>query len=85
MNLFGKSTVYHSIHELESKDHLTIGSQFLDEFNNFISNHGMDYASKNIRIHEARIAQEEISKVIKGIKKRIQKLLDMIISILEYR
>ncbi len=84
VTLFGKSTVYHSINELENRDHLTISSQFLDEFNSFINNHGMDYVSKNIRIHEARINQIDLSQVIKGIKKRIQELLDMIISILEY-
>ncbi len=84
MDLFGKSVVYHSIRELESKDHLIIGSQFLDKFNNFINNHGMDYTSKNIRIHEARITKTEISQVINSIKIRIQELLDTIISILEY-
>ncbi len=84
MDLFGKSTVYHSVSELENKDHLIIGSQLLDKFNNFINNHGMDYTSKNIRIHEARITKIEISQVLDGIKARIQELLDTIISILEY-
>ena len=84
VDLFGKSTVYHSVHELESNDSLSIGSQFLDKFNNFISNHGMDYTSKNIRIHEAKLTKTEISYVIEGVKTRIQKLLDTIISILEY-
>ncbi|MEO9278272.1 MAG: hypothetical protein ABI340_10925 [Nitrososphaera sp.] len=84
VNLFGKSTVYHSVNDLENKDQIIIGSQFLDKFNNFITNHGMDYASKNARIHEARITKMEISQVISGIKARIQELLDTIISILEY-
>ena len=84
IDLFGKSVVYHPVHELENKDHLIIGSQFLDKFNNFINDHGMDYASKNVRIHEARITKIEISQVIDGIKTRIQELLDTIISILEY-
>ena len=83
-NLFGQSTIHHSIGELETKDTVIIGSQFLDKFNNFISNHGMDYTSKNVRIHEARITQAEISQVMKGVKKRIQELLDTIISILEF-
>jgi ATP-dependent helicase/DNAse subunit B len=48
-----------------------------------MSEHGMDQASKNLRIHEARISKEEIQHVLRGIKKRIQELLDMIISLLE--
>ena len=84
MDIFGKSTVYHSVLDLENKDNLTIGSQLLDKFNNFINNHGMDYASKNVRIHEARITKIEISQVLDGVKARIQELLDTIIPILEY-
>ncbi len=82
-DLFGKSTIYHSIRELEEKDHLVIGAQFLEKFNKFISEHGMDHMSKSIRIHEARIPKEEIIHVIEGIKKRVQELLDLIISLLE--
>ena len=84
VDLFGRSTVYHSVRELESNGSLSIGSQFLDKFNNFISNHGMDYASKNVRIHEGRVTKEEISQVMEGVKTQIQKFLDTIISILEY-
>ena len=83
MDLFGKSTVYHPVQELENKDQIIIGVQFLDKFNKFISEHGMDQVSKSLRIHEARISKDEIKQVIEGVKKRIQELLDMIISLLE--
>lgn len=83
MNLFGKSTVYHQVRELENKDQIMIETQFLDEFNKFISDHGIDKISKSLRIHEARILKDEIKQVLEGVKKRIQELLDIIISILE--
>jgi hypothetical protein len=83
VSLFGKSTVYHPVRELETKDEIIVGTQFLDEFNKFISDHGMDKISKSLRIHEARILKDEIKQVLEGIKKRIQELLDIIISMLE--
>ncbi|MDE1814681.1 MAG: hypothetical protein KGH87_05620 [Thaumarchaeota archaeon] len=83
MDIFGKSTVYHSVKELESKDQIIVESKFLDEFNNFITEHGVDQVSKSLRIHEARISKDEIKHVLEGIKKKTQELLDMIISLLE--
>ena len=83
MDLFGKSVVYHPVRELENKDQLVIGVQFLDKFNKFISEHGMDQVSKSLRIHEARISKDEIKQVLEGVKKRIQELLDVIISLLD--
>jgi len=83
MDLFGKSIIYHPIHELESKDQLTIGNQFLEKFNKFISEHGMDYASKSVRIQEARISKEEITQVLEGLKNKTQEFLDTMISLLE--
>jgi hypothetical protein len=83
MNLFGKSTIYHPVQELENKDQIMLESQFLDDFNKFISDHGMDKVSKSLRIHEARISKDEIKQVLEGVKKRIQELLDIIISMLE--
>jgi AbiTii-like protein len=83
MDLFSKSIIYHSIHELESKDQLIIGNQFLEKFNKFISEHGMDYASKSVQIHEARISKEEITQVLDGIKNKTQEFLDTVISLLE--
>ena len=83
MDLFGKSTVYHSINELENKDQLTIENKFLEQFNKFISEHGMDYASKSVRIHEARISKKEITGVLEGIKNKTQEFLDTVISLLE--
>jgi len=83
MDLFGKSTIYHPMRDLENKDQIMIGAQFLDKFNKFISEHGMDQVSKSLRIHEARISKDEIKHVLEGVKKRIQELLDMIISLLE--
>ncbi len=83
MDLFGKSTIYHPVHELESKDQLIIGNQFLEKFNKFISEHGMDYASKSVRIHEARISKEEITQVLDGVKDKTQEFLDTVISLLE--
>jgi AbiTii len=81
--LFGKSTVYHPIRELENQGQVIVGSQFLDAFNKFILEHGMDQFSKSLRIHEARISKDEIKPVLDGVKKRIQELLDMVISLLE--
>ncbi len=83
MDLFGRSTVYHSIQELESKSQITVESKFLDKFNKFIAEHGMDQFSKSLKIHEARISKDEIKQVLEGVKKRVQELLDMIISLLE--
>ena len=83
MDLFGKSTIYHPVRELENTDKITVGVQFLEKFNKFITEHGMDEVSKNLRIHEARISKDEIKKVLEGVKKRIQELLDVIISLLE--
>ena len=83
MDLFGKSTVYHPVQELESQSQIIVENKFLDKFNKFIAAHGMDQVSKSLRIHEARISKDEIKQVLDGIKKRIQELLDMIISLLE--
>lgn len=83
MDLFGRSIVYHPIRELENKDQILIGAQFLDKFNKFIFEHGMDQASKSLRIYEARIPKDEIKHVLEGVQKRIQESLDMIISLLE--
>ncbi len=83
VDIFGKSTVYHPIKELENKDKTSIEAQFLEKFNKFISEHGMDQASKSLRIHEARISKDDIKHVLEGVKKRIQELLDMIITLLE--
>lgn len=83
VDLFGKSVVYHSIKEIEEKDILIIEAKFLEKFNKFISEYGMDHNTKSIRIHEARISKEETSYVIKGLKSRIQSLLDTIITLLE--
>ncbi len=84
VDLFGKSTVYHSIEELESSNQIIIGSQFLEKFNKFISEHGMDYASKNVRIHEAKISKNEINQILGGVKNKAQEFLDMVISLLEF-
>lgn len=84
MHLFGKSTVYHSIKELENSNQVIIGSQLLEKFNKFISEHGMDYASKNVRIHEAKISKNEINHVLNGVKHKAQEFLDIVISLLEY-
>ncbi|HJU14188.1 MAG TPA: hypothetical protein VJ792_06995 [Candidatus Nitrosotalea sp.] len=84
MGLFGKSIVYHSVKELENSSQLVIGNQYLEKFNKFISEHGMDYASKNVRIHEAKISKEEINQVLRGVKNRAQEFLDIVISILEF-
>ena len=83
MDLFGKSFVYHSVRDLENSSQVVIGNPFLDKFNRFISEHGMDYASKNVRIHEAKISKEEVDHVLKGVKNRAQEFLDLVISILE--
>ncbi len=83
MDLFGKSTVYHPTKELENKDQIMIEIQYLEPFNKFISEHGMDLVSKSLRIHEGRISKDEIKHILEGVKKRIQELLDLIISLLE--
>ena len=83
MELFGKSTIYHPIKELENKDKIVVEEKLLEPFNKFIAEHGMDKASKSLRIHEARISKDEISPILEGLKKRIQELLDAIISLLE--
>lgn len=83
--LFGQSAIYHPMKELENNNPIIIETKFLDKFNNFISEHGMDKASKNLRIYEARISKDEIEHVLEGARKRIQELLDMIISLLEMK
>jgi hypothetical protein len=83
MNLFGKSVVYHSIKELESKSEIIIGNQFLEKFNKFIGEHGMDYASKSVRINEAKISKKEIIQILEGIESRTQEFLDTIITLFE--
>ena len=83
MDLFGRSTVYHPIRELEGQNLIIVESKYLDKFNKFIAEHGMDQVSKSLRINETRISKDEIKQVLDGIKKRIQELLDMIISLLE--
>ncbi|MGI0088264.1 MAG: hypothetical protein ACREBI_09965 [Nitrosotalea sp.] len=83
MDLFGKSTVYHTIKELENSSQIVIGSHLLEKFNKFISEHGTDYASKNVRIHEAKISKNEINQVLSGVKNKAQEFLDNIIAILE--
>lgn len=83
LDLFGKSTIYQPISEIENSRYLTIGSPLLDKFNSFIAEHGIDYASKNLRIHEGRIPNSELVKVIDEIKNRIHEFLDNLILILE--
>ncbi|HXX06208.1 MAG TPA: hypothetical protein VEJ68_05225 [Candidatus Bathyarchaeia archaeon] len=83
MDLFGKSVIYHPVKELESKSEIIIANQFLEKFNKFIGEHGMDYASKSVRIHEAKISKKEINQILEGIKNRIQEFLDTMIAILE--
>jgi len=83
LELFGKSIIYQPISEIENNGHLIITSQYLEKFNEFITKHGMDHASKNLRIHEARITNNELKKVIDGIKTRIQEFLDNLILVLE--
>jgi len=83
LELFGKSIIYQPISEIENNSHLIITGQYLEKFNEFITKHGMDRASKNLRIHEARIPNNELKKVIDGIKTRIQEFLDNLILVLE--
>jgi len=83
-DLFGKSIIYHSVTELENSNQLVIGGQFFEKFNKFITDHGMDYASKNVRIHEAKVSKNEINQALKGLKSRTQEFLDTVISILEF-
>lgn len=83
LELFGKSIIYQPMSEIENNSHLVITSQYLEKFNEFITKHGMDHASKNLRIHEAHISKSELKKVIDGIKIRIQEFLDNLIPILE--
>ncbi|NHI03350.1 hypothetical protein DYY67_1662 [Candidatus Nitrosotalea sp. TS] len=83
-NLFGKSIIYHSVADLENSNQIVIGNQFFEKFNKFITDHGMDYASKNVRIHEAKVSKNEINQVLTGLKSRTQEFLDGIISILEF-
>jgi len=84
LDLFGKSIIYQPISEIENNGHLIITSQYLEKFNEFITKHGMDHASKNSRIHEARIPNNELKKVIDGIKTRLQEFLDNLILVLEW-
>ncbi len=83
LELFGKSVVYHPVSEIENKPSITIESSYLERFNEFIAKHGMDHSSKSLRIHEAQISNNELKKVINGIKTRIQEFLDNLILILE--
>jgi len=83
LELFGKSVIYQPVSEIENNSHLIIGSQYLEKFNEFITKHGMDHFSKNLRLHEARIPNNELKKVIDGIKTRIQEFLDTLILVLE--
>lgn len=83
VGLFGKSVVYHPVSELENSSQIVVGDKLLDDFNKFISTHGMDYASKNVRIHEAKISKMEIGQVLEGIKKKVHEFLDMVIAMLE--
>jgi len=80
--LFGQSTIYHPIKELENKDKVIVEAKYLEPFNNFRSKFGLDEISK-VSIHEGRISKEEIQHVLRGVKKRTQELLDMMISLLE--
>lgn len=83
VDLFGKSVVYHTVKDLESNDQITIGNQFLEKFNKFIADHGMDYVSKSVRIHEAKVSKNEINQILDGIKNRTQEFLDVVIALLE--
>ena len=83
LELFGKSIIYQPISEIENNSHLIITGQYFEKFNEFITNHGMDHVSKNLRIHEARITNNELKKVMDGIKTRIQEFLDNLILVLE--
>lgn len=83
VDLFGKSVIYHPVKELENNVHITIGNKFLEKFNKFIADHGMDYVSKSVRIHEARISKNEINQILDGIKYRTQEFLDIVIALLE--
>jgi len=83
LELFGKSVIYQSVSEIENNNHLIIDGQYLEKFNEFIAKHGMDHASKNLRIHEARIPKNELKQVIDGLKIRIQEFLDNLILVLE--
>lgn len=83
VDLFGKSIVYHPVRELESNNQITIGNQFLEKFNKFIADHGMDYVSKSVRIHEAKISKNEINQILDGVKNRTQVFLDIVIALLE--
>ena len=80
--LFGQSTIYHPIKELESGKPIVVEAKFLEKFNNFRSKFGLDEISK-VSIHEGRIPPEELRHVLDGVKNRIQELLDIIISLLE--
>ena len=83
LDIFGSATVYHPIKELENNEKVIVDAKLLEKFNKFLSEHGMDQTSKNLRIHEARIAKDDIKHVLEGVKNRVQELLDMIISLLE--
>ena len=83
LELFGKSIIYQPMSEIVNNNHLIIPSQYFEKFNEFITKHGMDHASKNMRIHEAHITKNELKKVIDGIKIRIQEFLDNLILVLE--
>lgn len=81
-SLFGQSTIYHPIKELEGGKPIVVEAKYLEKFNNFRSKFGLDEISK-VSIHEGRIPSEEIQHVLEGVKNRIQELLDVVITLLE--
>ena len=83
MTFFGRSTIYHPVKELENSSKIIVESKFLDQFNKFMAEHGTDHVSRSLKIHEARITDDEIKQILAGVKKQTQHLLDMVISILE--
>jgi len=83
LELFGKSVIYQPVSEIENNSHLIIPNQYLEKFNEFITKHGMDQVSKSLRVHEAHIPNNELKKVIDGIKTRTQEFLDNLILVLE--
>lgn len=83
LDIFGESSIYQPIQEIETSNSITIRSPLIDKFNEFIAKHGIDYASKNVKIHEARIQNDEIRKILDGVKNRIHEFLDNLILILE--
>ncbi len=83
LELFGKSVIYQPVSEIENSKHIIIKGQLLQRFNQFITKHGVGYASKKMTIHEGRIPNSDLRKVLEGIKNRTHEFLDNLISILE--